>query len=113
MARRKERRAPRRRVLETEPILVDGIRGTVGDTTVEARSDGISGRLERRPPRLRKSSIEPLPFSDLQMLQALACYGPLWALASTVDATLPTVRRPGRRRVHRSIEILLFECATW
>ena len=113
MSRRKDRRSVRTRFVATEPIPVSSLRDDVGDTTVAARTDGHSGRGEQRPPRQRSGSTEPLPMSHLQLLQALACYAPLWDLAATIDATIQPHDGPGRPRTCATIDILLFEQATW
>lgn len=113
MSRRKDRRPVRTRFVATEPIPVSSLRDDVGDTTVATRTDGHSGRGEQRPPRQRSGSTEPLPMSHLQLLQALACYAPLWDLAATIDATIQPHDGPGRPRTCATIDILLFEQATW
>src|SRR5258706_3818965 len=113
MARRKDRRQSRVRFIGAEPVRVGSLRHDLGDDSIETRGDGISGRLEQRPPRRRERSTKPLPLSDLQILQALACYDPLWNLAAAIDASVVPTSGPGRKRSCLTVEVLLFEQATW
>ena len=113
MVRRKDRRPQRVRFVGSEPVPLSALTNDIDDATVAARDDGHSGRLEQRAPRRRQGSTEPLPLSDLQRLQALACYRPLWDLAATIDDMITVHVGPGRRRGCSTMDMLLYEQATW
>jgi hypothetical protein len=86
----------------------------VGDTSIEERGEWTSGAGQSRSKPGTSGTSEPLPLSDDQCLEALACCEALWDIAAYYEQRiLFQPSQGGRPREFRAVDMLLFACATW
>ena len=66
-------------------------------------------------PRVRQAQAPMRKLTDLQWLEAIACFKPLWDVARHVDSLLAAQAsdQHGRAPKHSAFETLLFEVAAW
>lgn len=102
--------------LKPEPVV--DVAAAVGDNSTATRRDGPKrGRISRSG-RSRNKRVQGsrAALSDMQWLELVACFGPLWELAlqleSLIDASTAP-RRAGRSRKYKVFDMLLFEVLTW
>ena len=99
-----------------QPVPVAGLDAAVGDDGVPERVDGpCEGPRPGRRGSLRVVNGSRARFSDLQWLEMLVRFEPLWDLALEFDAILDAAaaNRAGRRREYTTFAVVLFEVAAW
>ena len=128
----------RRRLFEDlEPVPAKKVVSVVGDDSTERRKDGpkATGRTKqhRLRRRSRKSKRQTTPrkaspkkakgprfrSSEIQELQAVACFKPLWEQAWLLESVMVATERAnnptnvGRNREYNAFDGLLFEVQSW
>ena len=99
-----------------DPASFGAVAADVADSSAAPRRDGPkppgasrSGMSRRKKIKGKRSGL-----SDLQFLELMVCFKPLWDLAVQLDAlTAPPPRTSGRKRVWRAFDMLLFEVLAW
>ncbi len=127
----------RRLFEDLEPVPVTEVDSVVGDDSTERRKDGPKAaggaKQHRRRRRSRKSKRQTTPRkaspkkvkgrrfrpSEMQELQAVACFKPLWEQAWLLESEMVATEREnnptnvGRNREYSAFDGLLFEVQSW
>ena len=116
-----------------DPVPVAEVHSIVGDDSTTKRKDGPKAKRARRarpdnktaqPKTPRKASPKKVKGrrfrpSEMQVLQAVACFKPLWELAWQLESVMVATERVhnptnvGRNREYSAFDGLLFEVLSW
>ena len=114
-----------------QPVAVEDVAAVIGDDSTAERLDGPKPPKRRASRRRKRSGSRTTPKkatpkrvkgqkfrpSDRQWLQLVACFRPLLELGlrfeELIDPPSRRVRRGGRPREYRAVDVLLFEVAAW